>query len=388
MGTNFELIQKMGHEQVVFCYDPVSGLRAIIAIHSTALGPALGGVRMWPYKSEKAALEDVLRLSRGMTYKSAAVGLNFGGGKAVIIGDPKKDKSEVLFRSFGAFVERMKGQYIPGEDVGTDVNDCEFMFMETEYVVGLSRGHGGGGDPSPKTAYGVLQGIFASVENKLRVKSLRGLTVAVQGLGHVGTQLVKLLIAEGATVVGCDIDQEQAKRVSQKMGIKLVSPDDIYDVACDIFAPCALGATLNKKTIPKLKCAIVAGSANNQLFEPDDGTLLHKRNILYAPDYVVNAGGLINVALELEGYSEARAKVLIRNIYYNLKRIYEIADKMQMNPHEAADRLAEERISKVKQIKRASFVDKNKIKRGDAKYTEEEKEAPDLPTKATFKKVA
>lgn len=370
MKMGFKLLKEMGHEQVVFCHDPASGLRAIIAIHSTALGPALGGTRMFDYESEEEALTDVLRLSRGMTYKSAAIGLNFGGGKAVIIGDPKKDKSEALFRSFGAFMERMKGQYITGEDVGIDVNDIEFMFMETEYVVGLSKGHGGSGDPSPKTAYGVYQGMLASVEQKLKKKSLKGLTIAVQGLGHVGFELTKLLVQQGVRVVGCDIDSLLAKQIEKKCGIKLVAPDDIYDVDCDIFSPCALGGTLNAKTIPRLKCAIVAGSANNQLEKDSDGKALHKRGILYAPDYVVNAGGLINVALELEGYSETRAKLLIRNIYYNLKRIYQISTDKNIMTHVATDHLAEERIAKIRNISRAHFIDADKIKRRDFKPTE------------------
>lgn len=370
--VDFEYLKKMGHEEVVFCCDPESGLRAIIAIHSTALGPALGGIRMWPYKNEKEALEDVLRLSKGMTYKAAAVGLNLGGGKAVIIGDPKKDKSEILFRAFGAFIERMKGQFITGEDVGIDVNDIEFMFMETDFVVGLSRGHGGSGDPSPKTAYGVYQGMLASVEKKMERKSLKGLTVAVQGLGHVGNQLVKILVHHGATVIACDVDEALCDAAKKEYHIKLVSPKEIYKVNCDIFSPCALGGVLNSETIPQLKCEIVAGAANNQLKKNSDGNLLHEKGILYAPDYVINAGGLINVALELEGYSETRANLLIRNIYYNMKRIFQISEEEKILPHEAADRLAEERIQKVARVRRGRFIDRSKIKRGDAKAVSEE----------------
>lgn len=364
-------MKEMGHEEVIFCYDPSSGLQAIIAIHSTALGPALGGVRMWPYPNEAEALEDVLRLSRGMTYKSAAVGLNFGGGKAVIIGDPKKDKSEALFRSFGAFIERMKGQFITGEDVGIDVNDMEFMFMETDYVVGLSKGHGGSGDPSPKTAYGVYQGMLACVERKLKRKSLKGLTVAVQGLGHVGSQLVKLLVSQGVKVIVTDVDVAAVQRIKEQYSVQLVNPNEIYRVQCDIFSPCALGGTLNLKTISQLKCSIVAGAANNQLKKDSDGKALHQKGILYAPDYVINAGGLINVALELEGYSEYRAELLIRNIYYNLKRIFEISDKHRVLPHIAANRLVEERIAQISRIRRARFLDKTKVKRGDARVLEE-----------------
>jgi len=364
MKLNFDLIKKMGHEQVTFCYDPASGLKAIIAIHNTSLGPALGGTRMYPYETEDAALEDVLRLSRGMTYKSAAVGMNLGGGKGVIIGDPKKDKSEALFRAYGAFIERMKGQFITGEDVGMDVNDIEFMFMETDYVVGLSRGHGGSGDPSPKTAFGVIEGMNACVERKLKRKSLKGLTVAVQGLGHVGYHVAKLLHQKGAKIIGCDVDKEAMTKAKKEFGIKMVGPDEIYDVTCDIFSPCAMGGILNADTIPQLKCSIVAGSANNQLKnDKEDGQALQDRGILYAPDYVINAGGLINVALELEGYSERRAMILIRNIYYNLKRIFEISEEQQIVPNRAADQLAEERIQKVCGIRRAHFLDKSKIKR-------------------------
>lgn len=360
---DFKILETMGHEEVVFCHNPAVGLKAIIAIHNTTLGPALGGTRMWAYKNDQEALEDALRLSRGMTYKSAAAGLNFGGGKAVIIGDSKKEKTESLFRAFGAFIERMKGQFITGEDVGIDVNDIEFMFMETDYVTGLSRAHGGSGDPSPMTAYGVLQGMLACIEKKMGQKSVKGLTIAVQGLGHVGFRLVELLTKEGAKVIACDTDEKSVKTAQEKFQIEVVAPDKIYEVKCDVFAPCALGGILNPKTISLLKCKVVAGAANNQLHTDLDGELLNKKGILYAPDYVINAGGLINVALELEGYSEDRARLLTRNIYYNLKRTFEISEEQHMLPHIAADRLAEERLDKVGQIKRSHFLDKSKIRR-------------------------
>lgn len=386
MAPHFKKMEKLGHEQVVFCSDPLAGLRAIIAIHSTALGPALGGTRMWPYKKEQDALEDVLRLSRGMTYKAAAAGLNFGGGKAVIIGDPKKDKSEQLFRSFAAFVARMKGEFITGEDVGIDVNDMEFMFMETDYVMGLSKGHGGSGDPSPITAYGVVQGMKACVEKKLKRKTLRGLTVAVQGLGHVGANLVKLLVAEGVKVIATDIDDLASARLKKEYGIKMVEPNHIYSASCDIFSPCALGGILNSKTIPKLKCAIVAGAANNQLQRDSDGVLLYKRGILYAPDYVINAGGLINVSLELDGYSEARARTLIRNIYYNLKRIFQITEDQKIMTHEAADHLAEERIRNISRIKRGNFLSKSKIRRRLISTEKSNDRDMEFPLSTTIKK--
>ncbi len=363
MAINFDLIKKMGHEQVVFCSNPDVGLRAIIAIHSTTLGPALGGTRMWPYKTEEEAFEDVLRLSKGMTYKAAAAGLNFGGGKAVIIGDPKKDKSEILFRTFGAFIEKMKGQFLTGEDVGIDVNDMEFMFMETDYVTGLSKSHGGSGDPSPMTAYGIIQGMLACVEKKLNKKGLSGLKVSVQGLGHVGLKLVEFLKQEGAEVIGCDLDPKITQDAKDQFGIEVVSPEKIYEVECAIFAPCALGSILNSETIPLLQCSIVAGSANNQLQNDLDGKKLQERGILYAPDFVINAGGLINVSLELEGYSEERAKLLTRNIYYNLKRTFEIAEEQKISPHVAANLLAEERIHKVSHIQRSHALDKSKIRR-------------------------
>jgi len=363
MSTKLKLFKDLEHEQVVFCNQPEIGLKAIIAIHSSVLGPALGGTRMWPYPTEEAALEDVLRLSKGMTYKSAACGLNFGGGKAVIIGDPKHEKSESLFRAFGAFIQRMNGQFLTGEDVGVDVNDMEFVFMETQYVVGLSKAHGGSGDPSPMTAYGVIQGMLASIERQFDQKTLRGLTVCVQGLGHVGMHLVELLIQNGAKVIACDIDPKLCQAAKEKFKIEIVDSNDIYQKKSDIFAPCALGGVLNEKTIPLLKCKIIAGSANNQLQEDEDAKRLKERGILYAPDYVVNAGGLINVALELEGYSAPRAQILTRNIYYNLKRIFQIADDENILPHLAANHLAEERLLKISQIRRAHSLDASKIRR-------------------------
>ena len=370
---DFKILETMGHEEVVFCHNPAVGLKAIIAIHNTILGPALGGTRMWAYKNDQDALEDALRLSRGMTYKSAAAGLNFGGGKVVILGDSKKEKSESLFRALGAFIERMKGQFITGEDVGIDVNDIEFMFMETDYVTGLSKAHGGSGDPSPMTAYGVLQGMLACVEKKFGQKNVNGLTVAVQGLGHVGFRLVELLTKEGAKVIACDADEKSVQIAQEKFKIEIVASDKIYEVKCDVFAPCALGGILNPKTIPLLKCKVVAGAANNQLRTDLDGELLNKKGILYAPDYVINAGGLINVALELEGYSEDRARLLTRNIYYNLKRTFEISEEQKLPPHIAADRLAEERLDKVGRIRRSHFLDKSKIRRTN--FSAEKKKA-------------
>ncbi|MCS6837581.1 MAG: leucine dehydrogenase, partial [Bdellovibrionaceae bacterium] len=304
MGT-FEIIEKYGeHEEVVFCYDKTVGLKAIIAIHNTTLGPALGGTRMWDYKSEEEALIDVLRLSKGMTYKAAASGLNLGGGKAVIIGNPKTQKSEALFRAFGQFVNSLNGRYITAEDVGTCVTDMEHIFMETPWVTGIPKEFGGSGDPSPYTAHGVLMGIKAAVAFHLKTDSLRGIRVAVQGLGHVGYHLVGYLIQEGAQILASDIDPEKVEKVKKEYPqVTIVSPQEILFSACEVLAPCALGGIVNDETIPKLKCKIIAGGANNQLLERRHGDHLKELGILYAPDYVINAGGLINVVVELEGYS-------------------------------------------------------------------------------------
>src|SRR4030095_3887070 len=252
----FSAMDQMGHEELIFCRMKEVGLQAVIAIHDTTLGPALGGTRMWPYASEDEAIVDALRLSRGMTFKATAAGLNLGGGKAVIIGDPKTDKSETLFRAFGRFIESLKGRFITGEDVGIDVNDVEYMFMETRYVCGLSKAHGGGGDPAPVTAFGVLQGMKACVEEKLSKSSLKGLAVAVQGLGSVGFQLAKLLQAEGARVIATDLDEEKRQQAASALALELVKPDEIYDVATDIFAPCGLGAIVNDQTLARMKFKI------------------------------------------------------------------------------------------------------------------------------------
>lgn len=351
MGT-FEVISKHGgHEQVVFCHDPSVGLKAIIAIHNTSLGPALGGTRMWNYKSEDEALVDVLRLSKGMTYKAAAAGLNLGGGKAVIIGDPKSQKSEGLFRAFGQFVNSLNGRYITAEDVGTSVTDMEYIFMESQWVTGISKEFGGSGDPSPYTAHGVLMGIKASAMEKFGSDSLKGKRVAVQGLGNVGSNLVRYLVEEGAKVVVADIDQQRVKNHVEKYGVESVSPEQILFTDCDILAPCALGAVVNDQTIKQLKCKVVCGGANNQLAEPKHGDQLRELGILYAPDYVVNAGGLMNVFVELEGYSSDRAFDKTRKVYDNVMNVFRIAKRDGVGTHVAADRLAEERIANIGRLK-------------------------------------
>ncbi|MEM7052374.1 MAG: Glu/Leu/Phe/Val dehydrogenase dimerization domain-containing protein [Acidobacteriota bacterium] len=342
----------MGHERVLICSNPEVGLKAIIAVHSSVLGPGLGGVRMWPYSSVDEAMTDVLRLSRGMTYKAAAAGLNLGGGKAVIIGDPKQDKSEALFRSFGRYVDSLGGLYITAEDVGTDMEDMDAIFTESRWVTGVAPALGGSGDPSPVTAYGTLQGIKAAARWRFDDASLSGKSVAIQGLGSVGLYLASYLKDEGAKVFGCDIDPEATAEAASKHTVEIVHPDEIYDVDCDIFAPCALGAVLNDDTIPRLRCSIVAGASNNQLHDSDrHGAALSDRKILYAPDFVINAGGLINVYNELTGsYNQERALRMTRSIFLNLTRVFEIAKAENIPTAEAGDRVAEERMTKIKAL--------------------------------------
>lgn len=350
--ASFELIREHGdHEAVLYCQDPSVGLKAIIAIHNTSLGPALGGTRMWNYKHEDDALVDVLRLSRGMTFKAAAAGLNLGGGKAVILGDSSKDKSEGLFRAFGQFVNSLNGRYITAEDVGTCVQDMEYIFMETPWVTGIPKDFGGSGDPSPYTAHGVLMGIKASVKWKLRTDSLKGVRVAVQGLGNVGSHLVSYLVKEGAQVVVADIDPAKAKAMHDKYQAAVVPPDQITFENCDVLAPCALGAVVNDQSIEKLKAKIICGGANNQLAQSRHGAMLRELGILYAPDYVVNAGGLMNVFVELEGYSHERAFDKTRKVYDNVWKVFEISERDQISTNLAADRVAEERIQTIGALK-------------------------------------
>jgi len=341
----FKGMERHGYEQVVFCCNESAGLKAIIAIHDTTLGPALGGLRMWPYESEDDAIFDVLRLSRGMTYKAAAAGLNLGGGKAVILGDPRRDKSEALFRAFGRFVQSLGGRYITAEDVGTSVEDMDYIHMETDYVTGVSTAYGSSGDPSPATAFGVWRGMKACGKEAYGSESLSGKTVAIQGLGHVGYNLARHLHDEGARLVVTDVNSEAVERAKREFGAEAVEPDAIYDVDCDILSPCALGAVLNPDTVPRLKCRIVAGAANNQLLAESDGDALDERGILYAPDYVLNAGGLINVADELQGYNRDRAFKKVSGIYDNIERVIRISKRDKIPTYRAADRLAEERIA-------------------------------------------
>src|SRR5690606_15093084 len=336
----FEQLDTTGHEQVVFCHNKEAGLKAIIAIHDTTLGPALGGTRMWPYRSEEEALNDVLRLSRGMTYKNAVAGLDIGGGKAVIIGNPATDKSEALFRAFGKFVDSLGGRYITAEDVGIDVNDMELVFRETEYVTGVHQVHGGSGDPSPFTAYGALQGLLATLNRKFGDEDVGKYAYAVQGLGHVGMEYVKLLKERGAKIFVTDINKGLVDKAVSEYGAEAVGLDEIYDVPADVYSPCALGGTVNEDTLPRLKAKVICGAANNQLANNAIGDEVAKRGILYAPDYAVNAGGVMNVALEMTGYNRERAMRQMRTIYHNLTRIFEIAERDGIPTYRAADRMA------------------------------------------------
>ena len=340
----FNQMHDGGHEKVVFARDADAGLTAIIAIHSTTLGPALGGTRMYPYATEEQALRDVLKLSRGMTYKAAAAGLNLGGGKAVIIGDPSRDKNESLFRSFGRFVDRMHGLFYTGEDVGTDTSDIDHVRKETKFVGGVSRERGGAGDPSPVTAYGVLQGMKACARDRWGQDSLDGRRVAVQGLGKVGWHLTQLLQQAGAIVIGSDVNQEQRQRAQKQLGIPTVDAEDIYDVPVDIFAPCAMGGAISESTLPRLTCEVIAGSANNQIDSKAVPGLILERGILYAPDYVINAGGLINVYVELHGYDRRRALTLTSEIYGRLRDVFKVARDLGIPTSAAADRIVEQRL--------------------------------------------
>ena len=348
----FDSISNSNHEQVVFCNDPETGLRAIIAVHNTVLGPALGGTRMWMYKTEGEALTDVLRLSRGMTYKAAISGLNLGGGKAVIIGDSKTQKSEALFRKFGRFVNNLNGKYITAEDVGTSTLDMEYVAMETKSVTGLPEAMGGGGDPSPVTAYGVYMGMKASAQFAYGKDDLKGKKVLVQGVGHVGENLVRSLVKEGAIVYISDINEEQLKKVSVEFGAQVIAPDKIFDLDMDIYAPCALGATLNTENIAKLKCSVVAGAANNQLAdETIHGPMLMQKGIIYAPDFLINAGGLINVYSELIGYNRQRALSQTEHIYNVTLNIHKMSREEGIYTQLAATRMAEKRIADIGKVK-------------------------------------
>ncbi len=337
-----------GYERVARCEDPVSGLRAMIAVHSAALGPALGGLRMWPYRSWDEAQFDVLRLARGMTYKSAVADTGLGGGKSVILGNPKTDKSEALFRAMGKFVDAFGGKYITAEDVGTSVEDLVLVRKETRWATGLPREIGSSGDPSPWTALGVFRGIKACLEEVYGSGEFTGRTVAMQGLGHVGGFLAEHLAKAGARLVVTDLSPERAKEAATRLGATVVAPEAIYDVACDVFSPNALGAVINDDTLKRLKTKIVAGAANNVLLREEHGDRLREQGVLYAPDYVINAGGIINVSIEVEkeGYDEARSRKKVENIYNALKTVFRMAREKNVSTNRASNLLAEERIAK------------------------------------------
>lgn len=342
-------MSEYNHEQLLFCNDNDTGLKAIIAVHNTVLGPALGGTRMWMYNNELEALNDVLRLSRGMTYKNSISGLNLGGGKAVIIGDSKTMKSEALFRRFGKFVNSLSGKYITAEDVGISPVDMTWVNMETDHVVGLP---GKSGDPSPVTAFGVYMGMKACAKKQYGNDSLEGKKIAIQGVGHVGEYLVKHLTKENADVYICDINEDNLKRVSETYGAKVVDANGIYDIDMDIYAPCALGATVNDDTLSRLKCSIIAGSANNQLADENKhGKAVLEKGIVYAPDFVINAGGVINVYAELHGGSPDWAKQRAEGIYDTIYQIIKRAEDEGIPAYAIANKVAEERIEAVGKVK-------------------------------------
>jgi len=333
------------HEQVVFCNDKETGLKAIIGIHNTVLGPALGGTRMWNYDNEWEALNDALRLSRGMTYKSAITGLNLGGGKAVIIGDAKTQKTPEMMRKFGEFVHSLSGKYITAEDVGMDTEDMDIVREVTPYVTGISQDKGGAGNPSPITAYGVFMGMKAAAQFKYGNDVLEDRVVYVEGIGHVGETLVEYLTQEGAQVHIADINQQRLEEVSSKYGATIYRGTDLHAEKMDIYAPCALGATINDTTIHKLQASIVAGAANNQLAdEHKHGMLLQQRGIVYAPDFLINAGGIINVYAELEGYDRSEIMRKTEKIYTTTIEILNKAQESEVTTHEAAFEIAQARI--------------------------------------------
>ncbi len=351
-NTVFQLMSELKHEQVVVCNDPHTNLKAIIAIHDTTLGPALGGTRMWNYNSDDDAMVDALRLSRGMTYKAAISGLNLGGGKAVIIGDPSL-KSEALWRKYGRFVNSLNGKYITAEDVNTSAKDMEFIHLETKHVTGIPEYMGGSGDPSPFTAYGVFVGMKASAFKQWGNDNLSGKKVLVQGVGHVGQYLVGHLVEAGAKVYITDINETRIKETVDKYKVEYVSPDKMLDMEIDIYAPCALGAVINDNSIPKMKCAVIAGAANNQLeIEEKHGRELIKKGIIYAPDFLINAGGLINVAAEAGGaYNREKVTNDVEKIYNRLLEVFKVSEKENIITQEAAMRIAQKRIDDIAIVK-------------------------------------
>lgn len=338
----FDTLAEMGHEEIVMCSDPSVGYKGILAVHSTKLGPALGGTRFWQYASDEEAITDALRLSRGMTYKNAVAGLHLGGGKSIIVGDNKTKDREKIFRAHGRFVESLGGRYITAEDVGTSTRDMDYVQMETRHVAGLA---GKSGDPSPVTAHGVFRAVQASANRKWGSDNLEGKTIAIQGAGSVGGYLAKELHEAGARLIISEIDPAKSARVAKATGAKIVDDNAIFSVDADIFSPCAMGGIINDRTIPMLKVEIVAGGANNQLLEERHGDELQRRGILYAPDYVANAGGVINVYGEIAGWDAQRALDKADDIYDTILKVFDIAEAKNIPTYEAADRLAELRLA-------------------------------------------
>jgi len=348
-GSFFSGMENMNHEQVVFCHDKELGLKAIIAIHNTVLGPSMGGTRMWQYTNDQEALTDVLRLSRGMTLKNSIAGLNIGGGKAVIIGDTGKLKNEAFMRRFGKFIHSLGGKYWTAEDVNMSTKDMEYIRMETPYVAGLPEFMGGSGDPSPITAYGVYMGMKAGAKKAFGSEILEGKKVVVQGAGHVGTFLIEYLAKEKATIYVSDISDEKLKYVSDKYGAIVIPVDDVYGIDADIYAPCALGASLNDDTIPLLKCGVISGGANNQLLEEErHGRMLIEKGIVYAPDFLINGGGITNVYYEFLGnYNREQVMSQTEKIYDTTLKVIDHAANSGITPQAAAIDIAEKRIAAI-----------------------------------------
>ena len=357
----FSQVESMGHEQVVFCHDPASGLKAIIAIHDTTLGPALGGTRLLPYENEEDALTDVLRLSRGMTYKAACAGLSLGGGKAVIIADPKQ-KSEHMFRAFGRFIQSLGGRYITAEDMNTNVTNMDHIRLETKYVTGVSSGLGGSGDPSLMTAKGTFYGMQAAIRHRLGRSDFHGLKISVQGVGSVGKQLCQMLHDKGAKLYISDIDDKKLKEMHSLCNATIVSEKELYALDIDVYVPCARGATLNSENIQMFKTKVVAGCANNQLEDEDKHSkMLKDLKILYAPDFVINAGGVINVANEISGYDQEKVEFEVARIASTLESIFIESDKLGITTQDASKRFAEKRIKSVSSLKMLSQLESSSI---------------------------
>ena len=349
----FDLMESGDYENILFCQEKTLKLKAIIVIHDTTLGPAAGGIRMWPYENEADAVKDAVRLARGMTYKNAAAGLPVGGGKCVIIGDPKKDKTEGLLRVLARFIHRLGGLFVTGIDVGTTLQDMELMRMETPYVVSLPESLGGPGNSAVATAFGVFQGIRACLKEVYGSPQPQGRTVAVQGVGAVGKELVKYLVEAGALVTVADIDQEKVEALASAYEVTVVSPDKIHALDVDVYSPCAMGAALNEQTIPAFNCKIVCGSANNQLAVEHDGDLLAQRGILYAPDYIVSSGGVISGmdSLQPGGFNRQRSMETVSHIYKTMGSVIAISKEQHIPTYRAADVLAEQRIAAIRQVK-------------------------------------